>query len=54
MGIVHAQIAADIRSQLRKKGSTALPLVLVVFCNALQTRIRTDAHNSGNLLSLET
>jgi len=35
MGIVHAQIAADIRSQLRKKGSTALPLAPVVFCKRL-------------------
>lgn len=39
MRIVHAQIAADIRSQLRKKASTALPLALVVFSKRL-----TNAH----------
>ena len=38
MRIVHAQIAADIRSHLRKKGSTALPMPTIrAICFSLQT-----------------
>ena len=52
MGIVHAQIAADIRSQLRKKGSTALPLAPVVFCKRLANAHQNRCPQFGQFASV--